>query len=343
MQRHLPLLLLVLLVLAANLPQCHTQPSKTRMLKISRQLSPELVASLKERDARVAADMRRVERLRAAGTPRAVSVAPGQPRRASRKDGGVSTSLSGGTTAEAGYFPYIVSLQSLAYEDDNGVMHFCGGSLVKANVVLTAAHCVYDQGKKAWVYPDSVRVGALDLYWDDSEDYYHYYELRTVKSIIYPSNYNANSLVNDFAILVLDSKVDIKYFPPVKLATSTQVLKQDQWLLAMGWGQMETATISYELLWAWVPFFTRTKCFSKGRMNYPLSHICAGGSGAANICPGDSGGALVIDGNATDTQVGIASFIRANVPCGSANAFGYYTSIPAIRSSLDSAFKKYKL
>jgi trypsin len=42
--------------------------------------------------------------------------------------------IVGGTTAAAGEFPYIVSLQRSG-------SHFCGGSLLNANTVITAAHC----------------------------------------------------------------------------------------------------------------------------------------------------------------------------------------------------------
>ena len=48
---------------------------------------------------------------------------------------------SGGTNAQAGEFPYQVSLQQ------NGG-HFCGGSLISATHVLTAAHCIYETVKK---------------------------------------------------------------------------------------------------------------------------------------------------------------------------------------------------
>jgi trypsin len=46
--------------------------------------------------------------------------------------------IVGGTTASAGEFPYIVSIQRSG-------SHFCGGSLLNANTVLTAAHCAVGQ------------------------------------------------------------------------------------------------------------------------------------------------------------------------------------------------------
>jgi trypsin len=55
-------------------------------------------------------------------------------------------SIVGGETAPAGAFPFIVSLQKSG-------SHFCGGSLLNANTVVTAAHQVASTLK--------VRAGSL--------------------------------------------------------------------------------------------------------------------------------------------------------------------------------------
>lgn len=44
-------------------------------------------------------------------------------------------SIIGGEEASSGEFPFVVSLQS-------GGEHFCGGSLIGSDRVLTAAHCL---------------------------------------------------------------------------------------------------------------------------------------------------------------------------------------------------------
>ena len=61
-----------------------------------------------------------------------------------------SVDIVGGTAAAAGDFPFIVSLQSSG-------SHFCGGSLVNANTVITAAHCTVGQS----VSTLTIRAGSL--------------------------------------------------------------------------------------------------------------------------------------------------------------------------------------
>lgn len=68
----------------------------------------------------------------------------------------ISTSeIVGGTTAYAGEFPYIVSLSRSG-------SHFCGGSLLNAYTVVTAAHCSVGQSASAV----RVRAGTLVRYLD---------------------------------------------------------------------------------------------------------------------------------------------------------------------------------
>jgi hypothetical protein len=58
--------------------------------------------------------------------------------------------IVGGTTASQGDFPFIVSIQKSG-------SHFCGGSLLNANTVLTAAHCAVGQTASTI----KIRAGSL--------------------------------------------------------------------------------------------------------------------------------------------------------------------------------------
>jgi hypothetical protein len=58
--------------------------------------------------------------------------------------------IVGGVPAAPGDFPYVVSLRRSG-------RHFCGGSLLNGNTILTAAHCVDDVSPSAVI----VRAGSL--------------------------------------------------------------------------------------------------------------------------------------------------------------------------------------
>ena len=58
--------------------------------------------------------------------------------------------IVGGSPASAGEFPYIVSLSRSG-------SHFCGGALLNAYTVVTAAHC------STGISPSTVRVRAGSL------------------------------------------------------------------------------------------------------------------------------------------------------------------------------------
>jgi trypsin len=64
--------------------------------------------------------------------------------------------IVGGTAASSGEFPFIVSLQQSG-------SHFCGGSLLNANTVITAAHCSVSSATGA-ISGLRVRAGSLVRY-----------------------------------------------------------------------------------------------------------------------------------------------------------------------------------
>jgi trypsin len=61
-----------------------------------------------------------------------------------------SEDIVGGVAASAGDLPFIVSVQLSG-------SHFCGGSLVNANTIVSAAHCYFGRTGSSW----SIRAGSL--------------------------------------------------------------------------------------------------------------------------------------------------------------------------------------
>lgn len=102
----------------------------------------------------------------------------------------------GGTDAIHGSWPWQVGL----YAGDDDSKFFCGGSLIKPNWVVTAAHCINDNLPVASY---RIRLGDWHRFFPDGTE-----QVRNASKVIKHPKYNYPSLINnDIALIKLDHPV----------------------------------------------------------------------------------------------------------------------------------------
>ena len=216
-------------------------------------------------------------------------------KKRSSDDGGAPTQrIWGGDEAREGRFSYAVSFQS-GYSTSG---HFCGGSLIARDMVLSAAHCA--DGSSSPRYDAVINRHDHDEYWiGDRVD--------AVKEYIHP-DYRENT--NEFDVMVVQlARLTDEDVSPVEINSSSSTPSSSSSVYVVGWGVTETGYTSDELKEVEVKVVSQTSCKSSYGDSIKDSMLCAADRDE-DSCQGDSGGPLFLKGNSeeSDLQVGIVSW-----------------------------------
>jgi secreted trypsin-like serine protease len=218
--------------------------------------------------------------------------------------------IVGGNNAVPNAHRYQVSLQAPV---SGGWAHFCGGSIISQNKVVTAAHCI-DTG----MYIPSLRVvaGDHDLYQVEGTE-----QASMWASAVFHPNYDYTTIDWDYGVITLATNFTFnQYVQPVFLAE--EGTEPTGTCTATGWGYTSPAGNPPSILQKVdLPFVPRANCSSiYSSINWAITErmLCAGGEAKKSVCDGDSGGALVCQGLRGDYLAGIASYVMPQ--CGE-NAF----------------------
>lgn len=237
-----------------------------------------------------------------------------QPPRGSR--------IAGGTEAAINQFPYQVAL----FVYSNAGQSICGGSILSANFVLTAAHC-FDSFTSADVLA-GLRNIELDV---------PVYEHEVFPSdVIKHAQYNPTTQPNDIALVRTNRKpivfgASVQPLPMIPRSLATTNLAGTLARIA-GWGRTSdtNAEVSSRLMFIDAPIVSNDECTRTYGNVITASNICLSGANARSVCQGDSGGPLTITSGGRQVQVGIVSF-GSQTGC----QRGYPTVFARVSSFLD--------
>lgn len=187
-----------------------------------------------------------------------------------------------GADASDGQFPYMVSLRY-------AFGHFCGGSLISADWVLTASHCLIGET------PSGVRVavGVTDFRNEGPSNLYD-----TSRLIIHP-DYNDWTIDNDVALAQLaQSVVFSSTVAAIALPTQGLVVPHGSNAVLSGWGRVdEQGTYPDRLQYANINIWGMSECRNIHTSTITDGMLCAGvPEETRGQCSGDSGGPLVYQG-----------------------------------------------
>ncbi|XP_022427174.1 chymotrypsin-like elastase family member 1 [Delphinapterus leucas] len=209
----------------------------------------------------------------------------------------------GGTEARRHSWPSQISLQ---YQSGGSWFHICGGTLIRRNWVMTAAHCVDKQ------MSFRVVVGDHNLSQNDGTE--QYVSVQRIK--VHP-HWNSNNVAAgyDIALLSLAQNVTLNSYVQLGvLPKEGTILTNNSPCYITGWGRtMTNGQLAQTLQQAYLPTVDYATCSSSSYWGSTVKNtmVCAGGDGVHSGCQGDSGGPLhcLVDG--WYTVHGVTSFVSS--------------------------------
>ncbi|NXC73468.1 TRY1 protein, partial [Anhinga anhinga] len=209
--------------------------------------------------------------------------------------------IVGGYPCPANSAPYQVSL--------NSGYHFCGGSLIDSQWVLSAAHCYKSRIQ--------VLVGTQNFAHNESTQ-----QLISSDKVIPHSNFSRTTLDNDIMLIKLSEPAQLnRAVQTIPLPTSC--VAAGTTCLISGWGNTFNSDDPYpdNLQCLEAPVLSSSECTEAYPEKITENMICIGFmEGGKDSCQGDSGGPVVCNGQ-------LQGIVSWGMGCAQKGYPGVYTKV----------------
>lgn len=277
------------------------------------------------------------------------------PATALAREASASPSVVGGEKAKIENFPFQVALYDPKVDLNPANSQFCGGVILDATHVLTAAHCVFDEATGQASSPGEIEVLAGTASLNTSEPSNTSFKEDPVTTTSFDPLWDRSTGEHDLGLLTLEQPLNVGEPNGQSTIASIPLLKEAELnaqktaptdATVSGWGDEHaeppsTVRPSYatELKSGQLPLVSNEACAHDYEMfehSNPGSilpkpgpdFVCAGG-GPVDACYGDSGGPLVVgvEGATAPADLRLLGTVDLGVGCGQPGLPGLFQSV----------------
>jgi trypsin len=225
-----------------------------------------------------------------------------------------TTNIVGGTLASTAQAPWAIALNNSGSPDPYG--QWCGATLVKANKIVTAAHCVEEarstytaiQGRDNLTLSTGGKTSKISKIWKDPQ--------------------YGRVAGHDVAVMTLTTPFTGVATLPLETSRAADAVGAQS--TVYGWGDTEGTGPADRFQKVLVPFLGDAYCGQVYASDGYVANgeICAGyKQGGKDSCQGDSGGPLVLNGR----LFGVVSW---GIGCADAGNPGVYAEVASYATAL---------